>query len=114
MRIACIGSRSLDARHYSFVMGIVENFPIGTIVVSGGAVGTNTLFESAAKMCGLKVEIYFPDYDVFGGKAPLIRNEHIIKNCDRVIAIWDLKSTGTIHALKIAKSLKKPITIHVI
>lgn len=111
MKIACIGSRSWT--DYSFILGKIEDLPRDTIIISGGAKGADSYAEKAAKICGLKTKIYHPDWDMFGKKAGLIRNEHIIKNCDSVIAFWDLTSTGTIHALKIAKSLKKPITIYV-
>lgn len=66
-----------------------------TLIISGGAVGIDTLAEKFADEHGIPKLIIRPDYKKFGRKAPIQRNHHMIDMADMVIAIWDERSRGT-------------------
>jgi predicted Rossmann fold nucleotide-binding protein DprA/Smf involved in DNA uptake len=113
IRLAVIGSRTWT--DYNFIYDAIKGWKLepDDIVVSGGATGADQFAEKAAKMLGFKTQIFYPEYEKYGKEAPLVRNRIIVESSDGVLAFWDLKSVGTLHALKIAKQLGKPITIFV-
>ena len=107
-KVAVIGSRSFKA------FDIMKKF-LDTegkfILVSGGAEGADSYAEKYADMKGFQKIIYKPDYDTYGRTAPLIRNEKIIDECDRIIAFYDGVSPGTRHAMELAKKKGKSVQL---
>lgn len=115
MKLAIIGSRSFDnylllestifSRYFKDDEYVVKE------IVSGGAIGADRLAKKFAETYGIKLKEFLPEYDKYPGKiAPLKRNEQIIEYADEVLAFWS-GSSGTGHALSIAKKLKKPTFI---
>ena len=80
MKVAVIGSRnlSIDLEKY-----IPKNT---TEIISGGAVGIDTLAELYAVSKKLPIKIYKPEYNRYGKAAPIIRNKLIVDDADMVIA----------------------------
>lgn len=76
-------------------------------IVSGGAIGADTLAARYAQENSLPLVEFFPCYTKYGKKAPFVRNKQIVQSSDIIIAFWDMKSTGTAHSLNYAKQLKK-------
>ena len=76
-------------------------------IVSGGAVGADTYAREFAKKKELKIIEFFPNYDLYGKKAPLVRNKLIAEECDCMIAFWDGKSTGTKFTIDYTESFWK-------
>jgi hypothetical protein len=72
-------------------------------IVSGGAKGADLLGERYAKERGLKIKVFTPDWERFGKKAGIIRNEEMAKYADGLIAFWDGQSRGTKHMIEYAK-----------
>jgi hypothetical protein len=107
MKVAIIGSR--EFADLTRVAECVTKLPPDTIVVSGGARGVDTEAEVTARRIGLGVIVLRPNYAEFGKRAPLIRNVDIVKQCDRLVAFWDGASTGTMHAVSLARRLGKPV-----
>ncbi|MDP4121063.1 MAG: hypothetical protein Q8876_08445 [Bacillota bacterium] len=90
MKLAIIGSRNItDINLDNFVP---KN---ATMIISGGAIGIDSLAEEYADRHCLKKLIIKPDYSTFGKVAPLIRNKAIVNAADQILAIWDGKSPGT-------------------
>lgn len=112
MKVAIIGSRTFDNYQYlSFFLDVFRNqYPID-LIISGGAKGADSLAEKYAKEHNIKTLIFPADWDKYGKRAGYIRNEDIIKNCDLVIAFWDMTSIGTKHSLDLAKKYNKPAII---
>lgn len=79
-----------------------------TLLVSGGAIGADSLGQRWANENGIAVRIYPPDWKL-GRAAGMIRNRTIVDNSDRVIAFWSGASPGTLGAMNIALTLGKPI-----
>ena len=115
MRVAIIGSRSIEQNHLQKFAyeKICENVPANvTEIVSGGAIGIDTLAEKFAKSNGIKTKIFLPDYDKYGKRAPIITNDEIISYAQYVIALWDGKSHGT--AYTISKCVENGVPVRII
>lgn len=107
MILAVIGSRSIKN------IDIASFIPEGEIelIVSGGAVGVDRAAEEYAREKGIAVKVIKPDYDSFGKRAPLIRDEEIAECADKILAIWDGRSGGTMYTVKYARSLGKKVIL---
>ena len=78
----------------------------------GGARGADTYARDFAKIHGIELIEFLPQYDKFPSKvAPLMRNKLIVENCDCLLAFWDGVSRGTKYTLDYANQLHKPIKI---
>ena len=106
--VAVIGSRSFH--NYKYVKERLDQLEI-TRIVSGGAIGVDTLADKYATEMNIPIKHYYPDYDEFGKSAPLRRNEDIIKDAEIVVAFWDGTSKGTKNALSIAKNFSKKVRV---
>lgn len=82
-----------------------------TLIVSGGAVGADTLAEEWARQHNVHTLIFKPDWNKYGRRAGFLRNHDIIKESDAVVAFWDEISRGTKSSIDIANSLDKPLHI---
>ncbi len=116
VRVAIVGSRGehFAERMREAIVAFVYDLPNNATVVSGGAIGVDTIAEEAARRRGLSVDIYKPDYKAFADNpklAPLARNETIADNADRCVAFWDGKSTGTQNAMNCFYKRNKPVRV---
>ena len=102
MKIAIIGSRSLN-------INCLENYlpKECTEIVSGGAVGIDSLAEKLAISKGLKLTVFLPQYSKYGRGAPIVRNKQIVDHADMVLAFWDGKSRGTLSVIKYCQKTEK-------
>lgn len=110
-RVAIVGSRGY--RDLDEVTRYVSALPSGTTIVSGGAVGVDRTAAAAARYSskGLGLIEHLPEYDKYGRAAPLERNRLIVRDCDRLVAFWDGKSTGTMHVVGLARAAGKPVEV---
>ncbi len=108
MKIAIVGSRNLK------VNNLRKYLPKNvTEIVSGGAKGVDTSAKEYADAYGLKFKEFLPEYEKYGRRAPLVRNDLIIDYADVVIAFWDGKSKGTKYVIDRCKKVNKDIKIYV-
>jgi hypothetical protein len=116
-KLALIGSRSFSNNNV-FVkilneVILLEGKP--KTIVSGGAIGADTLAYLWALENKLNTIIFEPNPDDFPKKlkwmAPKERNTKIVDNSDMVLAFWDMKSTGTKDTID--KALLKGIKVYV-
>lgn len=109
MRVAIIGSRNIQNLS---VESIIAHIPQNASeLVSGGALGIDSLAETAAEKLSLPIKVFLPDYDLNGRTAPLTRNQQIVDYADFVLAFWDTHSRGTAHALNYCVQTNKPFCI---
>lgn len=109
--IICInGSRTINDINLDRWLNPQE---IGCIC-SGGANGVDTLAEQWAKRHKIEFVAFPAQWDRYGKRAGLVRNEDMINFCDKLISFWDGKSRGTKHAIDYALSLGRPVDIHLI
>lgn len=69
MKVAVIGSRSI------FVADIGRYISDDDEIVSGGAVGIDSYVAEYAKKNGLKLTVFFPQYERYGRATPIVRNK---------------------------------------
>ena len=107
MKIAIIGSRSITA-------DIPEKcIPDGvTEIVSGAAKGIDTSAQHYAYEHHILITDIIPEYNLYGRRAPLVRNDLIISLVDKVFVFWDGKSRGTLYTVKKCKEINKPYILY--
>ena len=107
MKVAIIGSRMLNVEH------LESYLPANTTeIVSGGAKGIDTCVRIFAQKHHLLLTEFFPEYHLYGRRAPLVRNNKIIDYCDEVIAFWDGSSHGTKYVIDECRKRNKKVTVY--
>lgn len=81
-------------------------------IVSGGARGVDTLGGQVGDVMMLPVKTFLPDWRKYNKSAGYIRNVEMAEYADALIAIWDGKSNGTAHMIKIAYSKKLKVYVY--
>jgi hypothetical protein len=76
---------------------------INVEIVSGAANGADKLGEKFAKFMGYEVKQFPANWDVYGKRAGLVRNEEMAQYADSLIAFWDESSKGTKHMIDLAE-----------
>ena len=111
-KIAVVGSRGIsDSESIHLAMQKVLKCMGRFVLVSGGARGVDLIAKDWGMEHGIEVMEYLPEYEAYGRRAPLVRNQLIAETCDYMLAFWDGKSTGTMHVVAWAKALGKPVEV---
>lgn len=118
-RVAIIGSREFDDARFvdKVVQRLVDRYGDKLVIVSGGARGTDLLAELAARrLCKHPPERIEALWAFQGDRAGPIRNEHIAKISDEMVAIYDPRSRtrGTAHAVKSMLKLGKQVYLYLV
>ena len=112
MKLAVVGSRNFN--DYNLMERYLDKIhsvePI-TYIVSGGAKGADSLSEKWAVDNNIPTLIFKPDWNKYGKRAGFIRNEDIIKSCNKCISFWDGISKGTKHSINLCKKYNKKCKI---
>ena len=118
IKIVIAGSRSIKTLQY-VIEAMEQAVRNGFIqpaysfeIVSGGAVGVDTLAREYAQRFGYAFTEYKPDYTRYKGYAPLQRNTTMAQYGDLLIAVWDGSSRGTQHMIGEMEKLNKPVFIY--
>ena len=109
MIVAVIGSRNSGGATAELILRYLP--AQCSAMISGGAIGIDTLARKAAASRGLPFTEFLPDYQAFGPRAPLARNIDIVKQADMVLAFWDYKSRGTAFTIKECLARNVPVQI---
>jgi predicted Rossmann fold nucleotide-binding protein DprA/Smf involved in DNA uptake len=123
MIYAVIGSRSFN--NYKLLKETLDKHNDIGEIVSGGAVGSDSLAEKYAKENKIPFKVFKPNwqdfsepcviktnqYGDFNALAGLKRNQLIIDYCDKVIAFWDGKSRGSKDSINKAQQQGKQVII---
>lgn len=100
--IAIVGSRGFDEYEVleESILSLFQPDQINKII-SGGAIGTDTLAEQFSSKHNVQIEVIKPEWNKYGRAAGPIRNKEIMKAADFAIVFWDGSSKGTLNDLKI-------------
>ena len=111
MNIAIVGSRNAGNINLAQELEKRINIMEGDAIVSGGAMGIDTLAASYAKERNLKLIELRPDYATYGRGATFIRNRAIVEAADMVVAFWDGESRGTKYSIDYANKIGRTTLI---
>ncbi len=80
--------------------------------IHGGAIGFDTQVANFAREHNIRQAVIRPDYEKYGKRAPLVRNERIVREADFMIACYDGRQTGgTYFTINYAKQVSKKVLI---
>lgn len=105
---AVVGSRTYN--NYGMMEAVLDKLDI-SYIVSGGAVGADTVAKLYAHQNYIRIVEFKPDWGQFGKRAGYIRNIKIVQEADEIVAFWDGESPGTKHTIELAKKAGKPVII---
>lgn len=107
--IGVIGSRKFT--DYALLnQKLLEHAKEGDILVSGGAVGADSMAQRWAKEHGYSIVIHYPDYKRYGSGAPFARNRTIAEDSDFILAFYSkgrLSQGGTRNTIEWAIKMGK-------
>lgn len=111
MKLIIAGSRGFN--NYAFMeQRLRDRVRIEiTEVVSGGARGADRLGEKWARLQGIPIKRFLPDWDGLGRVAGFRRNDEMAEYADALAAFWDGQSWGTRQMIDAMLKLKKPAYI---
>ncbi len=95
MVLGIAGSRSLDTPLPDELMP-----PYIDRIISGGAKGIDRCARDYALINHIGMLEILPEYELYGKRAPLLRNDWIIRLCDMMYIFWDGKSRGSGYVIK--------------
>jgi hypothetical protein len=95
--VGIVGSR--DYPRPDLVETFVVSLKPGTIVVSGGAPGVDSIAESVARRIGLTLIVHPADWKGLGRKAGPIQNGLIVESSSRIVAFWNEANRGTLNTV---------------
>lgn len=113
MRVIIAGSRTLGFNEVrqAMVNAITEGLK-PTLIVSGTANGVDRAGELWAFKAGLPVIKYPADWDNLGKRAGYVRNKIMSENADALVAVWDGRSKGTDHMIRLAKNKNLQVYVY--
>ncbi len=101
MKVAIVGTRTYP--DLEKVRELVRDLSQDDIIISGGAKGVDETAEDEARNRGMEVISVSPEWNKYGKRAGLMRNDLIVEMADCVVAFWDGVSRGTKYTIDKAK-----------
>ena len=100
MKLGIVVSRTILNKEFVFFMieEAIKTYNI-THIVSGGAIGIDSIAEEYAINHRLSTIIHHAQWKKYGKSAGYRRNKLIWKDSDIIIAFWDGESEGTKHTI---------------
>lgn len=109
-KIGVVGSRTFA--NYNQISNYLNRIlKRGDIIVSGGAVGVDSMAQRYAKEHGHRIIICYPDYEFHGKGATFVRNKEIVEHSDFVVAFYSagrFQQGGTSNTIEWARKLGVP------
>lgn len=95
------GSRNVE--DYNQLLSAIDALPWKiSKVVSGCARGVDKMGEKWARENDIPIDRFPANWNGFGKSAGYVRNLQMAQNAQALLALWDSRSKGTGHMIKIA------------
>ena len=108
--VAVVGSRAFQ--NYLQLKKILDEYlQEDDIIVSGGAIGVDSMAQRYAKERGIDIIIFYPKYNRYGRGATFVRNEKIVAKSNLVLAFYAIgrfQQGGTANSVGWAQKLNVP------
>lgn len=112
MRVIIAGSSSITSYDEVFAAIRASGFMYEiTTVISGGAIGVDSVGEEWAREQGIPVERFPAEWSKYGKMAGFKRNTDMAMVADALIAVWNGKSSGTKHMIGMANEMDMEVFI---
>ena len=109
MKLLIAGSR--DFHDYKVVKEQFTKLNIDAEIISGCAMGADTLAIRLAKELELLLHTFPANWEKYGRGAGFIRNKDMVDLCDEALIFWDGESKGTAHTISLLLDNKKSFTL---
>jgi hypothetical protein len=116
IKLGIVGGR--DYKDYSHFKRVVSEYISTDLdgifpkeIISGGASGVDTMAEKWSQENDIPISIFYPQWEVYGKKAGLLRNTDIINSSTHILALPTKKSRGTYDSISKAKISGKKVKI---
>jgi hypothetical protein len=96
---------------YGLVEKHLASLPAGSVIVSGGATGADSLGERFANENGFDIVRFPAEWDKYGKRAGYLRNKQMAEYGTCLLAFWDGKSRGTKMMISLAKEQGIPVKV---
>lgn len=110
-RIAVVGSRVFN--DWVLLNQVLEKFiEPEDVIISGGAVGADSMAQRWAKQNGRTIVIHYPNYMLHGKGAAFVRNRKIAEDAEIVLAFYAkgrFRLGGTFNTVRFAEELGKEL-----
>lgn len=83
-------------------------------VISGGAAIVDNIVEQWAKIRNVECLVYKPNYEMFGDRALLERNEDMVNAADIAIVFWNGSHDDVLYALQYCERIGRRYICHLI
>lgn len=113
INLGIVGSRTYTDRDLMFAWLDRIHIELGPFdrIVTGDSNGPDLLAKQWGNINGIDIKVCYADWTRKGNQASYLRNINIIENSDFIIAFWDGDSKGTAHAIRITRTLNKPLLV---
>jgi len=110
--LAVVGSRGFtNKKLLTDLLDIYLEEDPDLVIVSGGAVGADSLAQLWAVDNNVEYKVYPAEWTTYGKAAGFIRNKLIWDDADEGIAFWDGQSSGTKHSFELARKQRKHLVV---
>lgn len=112
MKLIIAGSRTINdfSIVYEAFADLIRNKLLSiTEIVSGCAIGVDTLAIKLGNILDIPVKKFPADWNKYGKSAGYKRNQQMAEYADILLLIWDGQSKGSKHMKDIMFKIKKPI-----
>ena len=113
IKLAIIGGRDyVDYENFKkIVINHVGELGRVGVIISGGAIGVDTMAERFALENDIPTKIFKPNWTLHGRKAGILRNTDIINESTHVLALPTVNSVGTHDSIKKAIKFSKILKV---
>jgi hypothetical protein len=81
-------------------------------IVSGGAPGSDTMGAQFAFEHGIDLVVHPAEWDKYGKRAGMVRNQLIVDDCDKALVFWDYRSPGTLSTINLLWGANKRALVY--